>query len=230
MRWISLFCISALFALGSLHGPKAFASVVVEYDLSGEPGDQESTAATNSAANVTGLSVTRSAGLNPTGAANSISANGWAVGEYFSFGFEVAEGFFADLSSLEIGTRASNTGPGFTELYYSGDGFTNSLAQIAQSGTAFANNPIDISSLTGLTGSVEFRLTMDDTVSANGGTVAGSGTYRITNYFGEEGNTGGFRVNGTVSAVPEPGTTAAIGLLAVGVFARRHGFLRKKTV
>lgn len=199
----------------------ATAAVVVEYGLTGAPGNQAFTAPSFVDPNATGLNVTRSAGLNPSAAGNSISASGWDIGDYFSFGFDVSPGFFANLDSLEIGTRSSNSGPGTLELFYSGDGFTTSLGQTVQVGTLFSNTVIDLSGLTGLTGPVEFRLTMLDTTSANGGTVASGGTMRIANYF-DGVDTGGFRINGTISAVPEPTSFVALAVGAVAFTASRR--------
>jgi hypothetical protein len=152
-----------------------------------------------------------------------MSSSGWDVGDYYSFGFSVDNGYFSDLTELQIGTRSSNTGPGFLELYYSGDGFTNSLGQIAHQGTSFSNTVFDLSGLTGLTGVVEFRLRMDSTVNANGGTVAATGTNRITNYFFDNVDTGGFRVLGTVSAIPEPSALLLVGsIIGAGALRRRR--------
>jgi len=198
------------------------ADVIVEYNLAGQPGDQAFNSPSTLGPNVSGINLTRSAGLSPSAAANSMSSSTWAVGQYYSFGFNVDAGYFANLESLEIGTRASNTGPKFLDLYYSGDSFANSLASIEHFGTDFANSTIDLTGLTGLTGSVEFRLVMPNTTSANGGTVGNAGTMRITNLFDVDGDTGGFRVNGSISAIPEPASAALLGAIGLTGMAFRR--------
>lgn len=204
------------------------AEFVVAYDLAGEPGNQESTAPGETAANVTGLHVTRGPGLGATSAGNSISSNGWntldATRDYFSFGFTVDPGYFATLDQLRIGTRSSNTGPGQLGLFFSGDGFTTNLFTFAQNGTSFLNSEVDLSSLSNVTGDAEFRIIALDDTRADGTTgITSTGTFRITNLFGPDGDTGSFGITGTVTAVPEPSSMALLGLVAVGgVVLRRR--------
>jgi hypothetical protein len=162
------------------------AQVLTEWVLFGEPGNQVSTPASNNAAGVTGVAMARGAGVTPSAASNSISASGWndlALDDYFSFGFDVDVNAAVDLAELRIATRSSGTGPANLALRYSGDGFTSNLATIINSGTFFTNSIIDLSALTGLTGSVEFRVIATDATSAGGGTVGSSGTLRISEYF-----------------------------------------------
>ncbi len=162
------------------------AQVLTQWVLFGEPGDQAATAASANAAGVTGLDMTRGPGINPSAAGNSISANGWnnlTPDDYFSFGFTVDAGSSVDLNELWIATRASNTGPGFLALRSSLDGFTSDVANFVQSGTFFTNSIVDLSAFTGLTGTVEFRLYAENSTSANGGTIGGAGTLRISEFF-----------------------------------------------
>jgi hypothetical protein len=58
-----------------------------------------------------------------------------------------------------IDGRSSATGPGTIGLYYSGDGVTAALATFNQApGANFVNSVVDLDSLPGLAGTVEFRL------------------------------------------------------------------------
>ena len=92
----------------------ANADVITAYTLFGASGDQASQAASAAATNVSGLNMTRGAGLTATAAGNSFSASGWSTdtsSDYFSFGFTVDAGYSVNLENLIIGTRSSNTGP-----------------------------------------------------------------------------------------------------------------------
>ena len=184
------------------------ATTVASWNLAGQPGSQVSTAG-DGVANVTAVAVARGPGIAATAAANSISSNGWDDAatsqgtKYFTFGFAVAPGYVANLSQLLIGTRASNTGPRDMALRYSVDGFTANLATWTET-ASFVNTVVDLSGLTGLSGTVEFRIVALSNTSANGGTIAAGGAYRITNYFAG-GDTGSFRLTGSVE--PEEGTT-----------------------
>ena len=81
---------------------------------------------------------------------------------------------------------------------------------------------IDLSSLTNLTGLVEFRLMAIGTNSAAGGTTSSAGSFRVTNYFENSVNQNGFYVIGSVSAIPAPGAIALLGIAgALGTRRRR---------
>lgn len=169
--------ITAALLVGAAHG-----QVLGEWQLSGQPGDQSATAATNSAAGLVGLPLVRGAGVNPSAAANSFSATGWhdlGAQDYFAFGFTVEPGSEVNLGQLLIATRSSNTGPANCGLFYSGDGFATNLFTFVQSGTATTLSLVDLSGLTGLSGTVEFRVRALDTVSAGGGTVSSAGAFRF---------------------------------------------------
>ena len=173
------------FALAAFSGA-ANAQVVTEWIFFGQPGIQVSTPASNNAVGITGLDFTRGAGVTPTAANNSISGSGWddlAPDDFFSFGFDVDLNSAVDLIEVRLATRSSSSGPANLALRYSGDGFTSNLATITNVGTAFTNSIIGLSSLTGLTGTVEFRVVVLDGVSAGGGTIGSGGTLRVGEYF-----------------------------------------------
>jgi|GEM_PF-6332073 len=171
---------------------------LIEYRFTGEPGNQESTSGISLDPRVEGRSFSRGAGLGAAAGANSINSNGWNAGDdrFFTFGFTVTPGQLVDLTELQIGTSASNTGPRDMALVYSGDNFSTPLAEWTQPAT-FLNQIIDLSSLQNLSGDVEFRIISTSSVSANGGTVGSGGTSRVTNYF-EGGNTGATRFVGII--------------------------------
>lgn len=200
----------------------ASADVITSYVNFGQTGDQAASPVGTVAANVSALPLTRGAGINPSAAGNSISSNGWddlSADDYFTFGFTVDAGYSVDLDTLWFGSRSSNTGPGFLSVYSSLDGFSAPLYSFAQVGTAFNNNIADLSGLTGLTGSVEFRIYADNGVSANGGAISSGGTFRLGDHF-DGANFTEFRFEGTV--VPAPASAALLGLGGLVAIRRRR--------
>lgn len=200
----------------------ASAEVITSWVNFGQSGDQAASPVGTTAANVTGIELTRGPGLNPSGAGNSFSSSGWSVDQsedYITFGFTVDAGFSVDLETFWVGARSSNTGPGFLGLFYSGDGFTDALFTFAQDGTNFNNAIVDLSALTGLTGTVEFRIAALNDISANGGTLSSGGTFRVGDHF-LDGNFSEMRFEGTV--VPAPGAFALIGLGGLVAGRRRR--------
>jgi hypothetical protein len=214
---------AALLAV-SLSTP-ASADVVVDWNLTGLSGTETSLAANSAAAGVTGSALTEGATLTANAGADSMNAKGWngEANDYFSFGFSVADGYSVDLGSLVIGSKSSGSGPASMGLYYSGDNFASVLHTFTENGTDFSNDIVDLSALSHLTGSVEFRLAQVGTTAANGGTTSGAGTFRIAEY-ANGANTTNLQLNGTVAVVPEAGNHALMlaGLGLVGFMARRR--------
>jgi hypothetical protein len=162
------------------------------------------------------------AGLNypaGNGSANSWSANGWDVGDYWQFSVD-ATGYMA----LQVGWDqvSSTTGPRDFDLRWSTNGvdFTTFVSYVVLSNAAPAwtsssytnkySYRYDLSSVTALDNSpsVVFRLVQTSTTSATGGTVASTGTDRIDNVF--------------VFAIPEPSTVLLVGLGLVGLVTLRR--------
>ncbi len=201
----------------------ASADVITSWANFGQTGDQAASPVGTQAANVTGAAMTRGAGLSPNAGSNSLNSAGWdtlAANDYISFGFSVAAGYEVDLSTLWMGTRSSNTGPGFLSVYSSLDGFASPVFSFSQVGTAYTNSIADVSALSDLTGSVEFRIYADNGVSANGGAISGTGTFRVGDH-SDGANFSEFRFEGTVSQVPAPASAALMGLGGL-VAARRR--------
>ncbi len=195
------------------------AQAIASWNFAGEPGDQVFTEGIGSA-NVEALNFSRGADINQHAAANSISSTGWDSGEarYFTFGFVIGEGFVANLISLQLGTRSSNTGPGELALRSSLDGFTENLATWTQSGTNFNNQTIDLTSLSGISGEVEFRIITTSNVSAGGGAVGSGGTFRVTNFFPDN-----IAVTFNGEVLTEGGETPGTPPLAMWDFAGEPG-------
>ncbi len=207
----------------------AQAATLVEYDLTGAPGNQAFTAGA-AATNLTALNLTRGAGLTATSAGNSFSASGWegtAAGalsnEFFQFGFSVAPGYQATLDDLYIGTRSSNTGPGTIGVFSSLDNYATAITTISQTpGSNFVNSVIDLSSLGTVTGDLTFRLIEVNNTAANNGITASGGTFRVTGYFVNNAFDRNFQITGTVSAIPEPSMLGLVALAAPAMLRRRR--------
>jgi hypothetical protein len=130
---------------------------------------------------------------NPVGngTAKSVSANNWAVGDYFQFQFNTV-GF----SNLFVAwdQTGSNTGPRDFKVQYSTDGVnytdatgTNSTYSLVVSNWSNTiprpehTRILDLSGVTSLNNnpSVYIRLVANSTTSINGGTVGTTGTGRV---------------------------------------------------
>jgi hypothetical protein len=207
---------------------QAAAITITEWDLLGAPGNQASTAASLSAANVSGSALARGTGLGGVVASGSLNASGWngAAGDYLSFGFTVDPGYAVDLATLFIGTRSSSTGPGTLGLYWNGDGYTAALYTFMQSpGGNFVNTAVDLTALPDLTGPVEFRIAQIGSVSANGSTTSTQGTFRVTAYFEDGSFARNLGLDGSVTVVPVPAAAWLFGsaLAGLGWLRRRAG-------
>jgi hypothetical protein len=221
--------VSTMLVAGSLAAlPVQAISTLAYWDTLAAPGNQAFTAGAGSA-NVTAENLIRGPGLTPSGAANSFSASGWNAGEYFSLGFTVASGYKVSLDRMYLGSRSSGTGPGTMALYYSGDGFSSALATFNQApGGNFVNSIVDLTALTNLVGTVEFRIGMVAGAAANGGSVASAGTFRVGGYF-ENGLferdlqfTGLTEAIGGVVPLPAAAWLMLAGLGALAATARRR--------
>jgi hypothetical protein len=202
----------------------ASAQTVVQWDLTGAPGDQAFTLGAG-ATGITPANLARGAGLVGNAGSNSMNAAGWndlGPNDYFSFGFTPGAGVSVDLDDLYIGTRSSATGPGFLGLFSSLDGFTANLFTFTQApGGNFVNSIVDVSALPDITGPVEFRIRALNTTSAGGGTVGAAGTFRVTAYFVGGQFDRNLQLTGTI--VPTPGALGLLGLGGLVATRRRRG-------
>ncbi|MEK6702837.1 MAG: hypothetical protein AABZ53_11275 [Planctomycetota bacterium] len=162
---------------------------------------------------------------NPSGngSVESFSSNNWGVGDYYQFSTSSA-GYSG--ISITWDQTSSNTGPRDFMLQCSTDGIT--FANIGAQYSVLANaapNPVwsagtyqAIYTFAPVAGpasldnqaTIYFRMMMNSTVSANGGTVASAGTNRVDNIV----------IGGT--RIPTPGTMGLLGLAGLGALRRRR--------
>jgi hypothetical protein len=137
------------------------------------------------------------------GSSNSYSSNEWAVGDYYQFD-TTSTGYEDVMVCLDH--TSSNTGPrDFTLSYSTGGSYTDSTSyMVLANATPIAWSPstnfpehrycFDLSSVTALDdqATISFRVSVNSTTSANGGTVATAGTSRVDN------------VDVSATLIPEP--------------------------
>lgn len=205
--------------------PAGAQTTIAEWNLTPLVGNEVSVAGSGYD-HVSATVLSRGSGLSVNAGTGSFNSAGWSVDgtvDYVQFGFTVEDGYQVDLANLAMGSRSSNTGPGSIGVFTSMDGFTTSAYTLTQSGTSNLNSVIDLSSLDPIVGSFAVRLMLLNPTAANGGSIGASGTFRVTDYFvdGVESSNLGF--TGTVTAIPEPSTYAALaGLLTFGFAAWRR--------
>jgi MYXO-CTERM domain-containing protein len=211
---------ATLVALSLALATSAHGELIAGWNLALCPDGAQTYAATAAAGGVTGMTMTRGAGLGVAFATQgNFNAWGWnqEATDYLSFGFTVANGSSVNLSTLQIGTRSEGGAPGVLALRSSVDGFGSDLFIFNQAatdggvwgpGAGFIFSVIDLSAMTNLTGTVEFRIYQVGNTAANGGTPQTNRHFRLTNYYGV--NPGDMSFTGTV--VPAPGALALLGL------------------
>jgi hypothetical protein len=154
---------------------------------------------------------------NPAGngSAESFSSNNWAVADYYQFTATSPSGpMVCPKLVFTWDQTSSNTGPRDFEVQFSADGGAySSLGTVAVLANASPNpvwntttaSPLytSMKMLTNVTATTfSFRVINTSTVSANGGTVATTGTTRVDNVTIE-------------SVVPEPCSGQLAGILGV---------------
>ena len=215
-----------------LAGASARADMILQqYDFANESGTEASVATSFIASGLSGMDFARSSVLSGSSAAGFISSSGWQnAGAAYFFGLNVSAGQSVMVSRIDFASRSSNTGPGFLNIMASIDGAAAlKVGSFTQSGTDYNDLQLAIAPVMAFK-SLVFSIVAANTTSANGGTTAGTGTFRIGNYAPGGNQVSPFTLNGTIQpaagpvAVPEPASCLLVGmgLIGCGVVARRR--------
>ena len=177
-----------LLLLALLFAQIAFAQLEA-WELSTQAGNQVSNNATTNAAGINVGILQRGAGVTAAAAAGSISSSGWfntagvpttladavANNEYYEFTLPIQSCYRADITTVQIVLRSSNTGPNTATLRSSIDGYAADLGT-APVTAASVLNTFNVN-INGNTGTITFRLYgYGNAVSGSPGT---GGTMRI---------------------------------------------------
>jgi hypothetical protein len=209
--------------VAALAGAAAVANASVISDWAAAP-NGASIAASNVATNITGVDLTRGAGLVLQGSSSTFNSNSWTVGgnlataqannDYLQFGVTVDSGFSLNLFDLEIRYDRSGTGPTQAAILFSTDNFATSTTVFTDAAVSDTGEDNFITlGLNGITGTGLFR------VFAWGASGSG-GTFDIETINFAGGGTYGIRLNGEV--VPTPGALALLGLGGLVAGRRRR--------
>jgi hypothetical protein len=221
--------ILAVVAAVALGAHTARTDIILAWEISGDSSPEGTVADTIIAGINTGgsLNALTSVGLGITSTANSFSRNGWNLTDTFSesddyvtFTLQPTSGNQLTLTSLDFKINGSGSNPNNGRWGYSIGGGSFVLQPTFTISTTLALATWDFADFT-TTQSVEFRFwSFGAGNSSGGGASASTGTVRVP------GNTAGndLVLNGTVTAIPEPGTFALLGLGALGLwmFGRRR--------
>ncbi len=233
---LSLLLMCSICAMGSI-AKADLVTNIVSWDLTGQAGNQDSSTPSATAAHITGIAITRGAGLTPFTIPNTFSSSGWESPaaldpaldtEYVSFGFTVAPGYQVDLNNALVTSRSNPGGPGTLGLYYNGNNFSSPLYTFIQPETTELQSDIPLTQLTGLTGTIEFRIIeIGNTSNDSAAATDGSEPFRLAKYMDNA-----VQFNGTVTAaVPEPSAFLYGGLVCsvLGLISSRKFFTAKDT-
>jgi hypothetical protein len=220
-------------ALGLLAVPNAAsAATLLQYNFNGNAGNEAFEPASFVASNLSGLNFTRGSGLNTPTGSNSINSSGFGnyasnPNDYLTFGLRALTGYTATINQLVFSSRSSGTGPrDLSVLAAVNGGAFQQVATFAQTNDSVANRLLSFAPLTSVS-EVIFRIVTTSNRSANNGTLASGGTFRIQNYAGAPASP--FSINGDVvpdaiAAVPEPASWA----MMIGGFGLIGGMMRRR--
>lgn len=191
-------------------------SQIIAWNTNGQDGDEASFAAQTLDSNLAATTLTRGAGISASGLSNSFNSNSFdssnlsdaiTANEYLTFSVTPNSGYQVSLSTLDVSFRRSSTGPNAFQWVYSLDSFATEGVNIGSeiSYTSTTTNGTDqtqinlsgISALQSITGTAMFRLYAY-------GASGTSGSFAI----GRAGSD--LAIGGSLTAVPEPSTYAAI--------------------
>ncbi len=188
---------------------ESLSADLIRYDFSGSPGNQSFNLATILDPHVTAGTLFRGSGLSSNTTQNSINSSGWSLtasidpNDYYSFSLAPSANYQMSLSSLSFRERRSSTGIREFQIRSSLDGFSSivpgSVISIPDVDTERDQTISLGGTFSGLTSAVEFRIYG---YNAEGTT----GTWRLQNH----STLGGLFIDGTTTAVPEPGSSLVL--------------------
>lgn len=202
--------VGCLLIVGTVCAPSSSAGIVV-YDFSGITGAQLVLQPSAYDPQVAALDLRRGSGLTMPSGQNSFNSAHWhdmSPADYVSFGFTVATGHRAQLTTITLTARSSGAGPGAMTLRSSRDDFTSDLFAWTQAPNSDTNVSADLRGIGEMLGTTEFRIFTSSNQSASGGAISSAGTWRIGS-INAPGTSNFMTIGGEVSAisaVPEPGS------------------------
>lgn len=167
----------------------------------------------NSSLTATGIG--RGAGISGSNATDRYTATGWNsasldANDYFTWTITPTGGATLNLTSFVYTGQASGTGPTTFSFRTSADSFSTGLGTATATGATIT---LTGGAFQGLSSALEFRL-------YGWGASSASGTFSVND----------FTFNGSVSAIPEPSTYAALAgasALGLSIWRRRRRPLAK---
>ncbi|RXK84339.1 PEP-CTERM sorting domain-containing protein [Chlorobaculum sp. 24CR] len=180
----------------------ANAAVISHNDITGDdPGlENPYTANLFVTSNISATGIGQGSGISGKIGDDRYNASGWSdvfnADDYFTFTLDANAGYRINIDSFEYHAQRSSTGPTSFAFRSSIDGFTTNIGSPTATGTTI---DLTASQFQHLTDPIEFRLY---------GYNSGVGTFSVNDY----------TFNGTVEAVPEPGTLALVGVGSLLMF------------
>ncbi|MBU4460050.1 MAG: PEP-CTERM sorting domain-containing protein [Verrucomicrobia bacterium] len=211
--------LAGILAIATIAGAASVsrAEILAGWDMTGELGNQASSAADTNVANITASVLTRGSGLTAVTTADSINSDGWTTAsaidanDYYEFGITVSSGFAVDLTSVNFGERRSASGIRTWQLRSNLDSYAAAITTVGvPDDTATRQQSVALPSGTfsDLDGSVTFRLYGYNSELAGG-------TWRLADYTTDNMIT----IQGSV--VPEPASAGLLALAGLGFAFRR---------
>lgn len=215
----------------AVSAPLANAAALAQWDTSGFSGMETSIPSSNVATGITVSAIGIGTELATTSGSGGMNTTSWSTalngtsGNYYGFSITVGENYKLALTTWAFTARSSNTGPRNFAIRHSGDSYASNLATFSTSNESYGSVTLDLSSVGTLTaGTYEFRIGLVDAIQSDGvGDVSTAGTHRIMNFGSTSAtvSTTPINLNGTVTAVPEPGV-ALLGSLGMLALLRRR--------
>lgn len=223
-----LYHIATFLLVSLVASPIAHAAIVVQYD----------TVASTTSATIAATSADSSVSADLLAAGSGLTANAgstynWrgfdtandsftaavGAGDFFTWGFDVSSGMI-DLTDLDMRWDRSGSGPDDLELQVSvngGTGISLLTHDYGDSGSGVDFTGVDLTSVPTLNSgdSVVFTLAAFNSESS-GGTF----DLETVDFGGTDPRS--LRVNGTITAIPEPGSVAFLAIGMAGIYGVRR--------